>query len=308
MADLLIISASRSQADKCHADYKSTKSSGQQLTKYLWACWGLAGLFPLKTFTSGLEPSAIPQNALSKQFFFPMYPCCNFVSEVKSSNIGLFYHFWFQWCSSVLHSLCKGPYSFYPMIQGGSVACDNDDNYPSENHVVMFYRRVFGHPVPQDIQDSVGGCSSDHKLFVTVSLICRETCRKHTHVYRLHLSWPVTLIETFLAFLFRKTEAKRQNKTALDRNRGVGRSAGTSAGEGHPSIFFLGRCALVGSSCSDRKRGGSRQGAAVVIEFSTWGHHHAVVVGKQWELYREGERLRGKQNDHKTCLTNMDKS
>lgn len=45
--------------------------------------------------------------------------------------------------------------------------------------VGMFYRRVFGHPVPQDIQDSVGRCSSDHKLFVTIPLICWEACSKY---------------------------------------------------------------------------------------------------------------------------------
>lgn len=39
----------------------------------------------------------------------------------------------------------------------------------------------------------------------------------------------------------------------------------TSAGEGHPPIFFLCRRALIGSSCSDSKGGGSRQGTAVVI-------------------------------------------
>lgn len=61
----------------------------------------------------------------------------------------------------------------------------------------------------------------------------------------------------------------------------------TSAGEGHPPIFLLGRGAFIGSRCSDSKGGGSRQGTAVVIQLSTRGHHHAVVVGEQRELYSE---------------------
>lgn len=36
------------------------------------------------------------------------------------------------------------------------------------------YRRMLGHPVSKDIQDSVRGRSSDHKLLVAVTLICRK--------------------------------------------------------------------------------------------------------------------------------------
>lgn len=133
-------------------------------------------------------------------------------------------------------------------------------------YVVMFYRRVFGHPVPQDIQDSVGCRSSDHKLFVTVSLICWETCRK----YREISPWaPVTVTETSSATLSKIKILKICEHwhilQAAWQKGAVGRSVCTSAGEGHPSIFFLGRCALIGSSCSDSKCGGSRQGTAVVI-------------------------------------------
>lgn len=35
---------------------------------------------------------------------------------------------------------------------------------------------MFGHPVTQDVQDSVGGGSSDDKLFVSVPLVSGETC------------------------------------------------------------------------------------------------------------------------------------
>lgn len=41
------------------------------------------------------------------------------------------------------------------------------------------YRRVFGHPVPQDIQHSVGRSPPDHKLLVTIPLISWEPCRKY---------------------------------------------------------------------------------------------------------------------------------
>lgn len=61
----------------------------------------------------------------------------------------------------------------------------------------------------------------------------------------------------------------------------------TCTSKGHPSIFFLGWCSLVGSSCGDGEGGGSRQGTAVVVELSTRGHDHAVVVGKQRQLYRK---------------------
>lgn len=38
--------------------------------------------------------------------------------------------------------------------------------------------RMFGDPVTQHIQDSVCGSSSDNKLFVPISLVCRETWNK----------------------------------------------------------------------------------------------------------------------------------
>lgn len=284
------------------------KSSGQQLTKNLWASCGLAGLFPLKTLTSALEPSAILQNALSKHFFpnVPMSQLCIWGEEFKHWPILPF-----------LIPMMLICYAF--IVQRPLLFLSNDSR--RQCRMRQWWQLSLWKPCCDVLPESVWTPSAaghsglcwwllvwSQTLYHRFSDLSGNLQKTHTHVYRLHLTWPVRLIETFLAFLFRKTEAKRQNETALDGNRGVGRSAGTSAGEGHPSIFFLGRCALVGSSCSDRKRGGSRQGAAVVIEFSTWGHHHAVVVGKQWELYREGERLRGKQNDHKTCLTNMDTS
>lgn len=71
----------------------------------------------------------------------------------------------------------------------------------------------------------------------------------------------------------------------------VDRCVYTSAGEGHPPIFFLGRGALICSRCSDSKGGGSRQGTAVIIQLSTRGHHHAIVVGKQGELYKDNEKI-----------------
>lgn len=69
--------------------------------------------------------------------------------------------------------------------------------------------------------------------------------------------------------------------------------SGTGAGEGHAAILLLGGRALVGSSGSDGEGGGGRQGTAVVIHLPTRGHHHAVVVGKQGELYgptQKGEK------------------
>lgn len=45
--------------------------------------------------------------------------------------------------------------------------------------VGLIYRRVLGHPVPQDIQHSVGRSPPDDKLLVTVSLIGWEPCRKY---------------------------------------------------------------------------------------------------------------------------------
>lgn len=62
----------------------------------------------------------------------------------------------------------------------------------------------------------------------------------------------------------------------------VGESTG--AGEGHSSILLFGWRALVGSSCGYREGRGCRQGTAVVVQFSTRGHHHSVVVGEQGEF------------------------
>lgn len=48
------------------------------------------------------------------------------------------------------------------------------------------YRGVFGHPVPQDVQHSVGRSPPDHKLLVTISLISWEPCRKRHDQWILH--------------------------------------------------------------------------------------------------------------------------
>lgn len=51
--------------------------------------------------------------------------------------------------------------------------------------------RMFGDPVTQHIQDSVCGSSSDNKLFVPISLVCRETWnKKWTPVlYTINILW-----------------------------------------------------------------------------------------------------------------------
>lgn len=54
---------------------------------------------------------------------------------------------------------------------------------------------MFGDPVTQHIEDSVSGSPSDHKLFVPVPLICRETWTKAQGSYFQNVSRVVIQIQ-----------------------------------------------------------------------------------------------------------------
>lgn len=187
------------------------------------------------------------------------------------------------------------------------------------------YLRVFGHPVTQHVQDSVGGCSSDDKLFVSISLVCGKACSQDSHdqsIAALPTHSFVNCAQIFsnitrqLPELFSINiinEAKHKSRLPWEpfdmtvQFEGIFNNVCSScvkvgsqkcllitwrtcAGQWHTAVLLLGWRAFVGTSGSNGKGRGSRKGAAVIVQLATGRNHHAVVEGKKGKLCREGNR------------------